>query len=73
MTSPTPDRILRIKVVLDRTSLSRATLYRKVAAGTFPRQRKLNTRCAGWLESEVTAWMHNPVYYSVEDHAAAQL
>jgi prophage regulatory protein len=67
MTQETPDRILRLKAVLNRTSLSRATLYRKVAAGTFPRQRKLSTRCAGWLESEVNAWMQNPMFYSVAD------
>ena len=31
-----PDRILRLTAVLDRTGLSRSTLYRKVDAGTFP-------------------------------------
>lgn len=30
MTAHTPDRILRLNAVLDRTGLSRATLYRKV-------------------------------------------
>lgn len=73
MASDKPERILRLKAVLARTSISRATIYRKVAAGTFPRQRKLNARCAGWLESEIDAWMQNPMFYSVEDHATARL
>lgn len=61
------DRILRIKTVLDRTGLSRSTLYRKVQNGTFPRQVRISTRCAGWRESAVTAWMRNPMFFSVDD------
>ena len=65
-----PNRILRIKAVLDRTGLSRATLYRKVAAGTFPRNIAISTRCTGWREAAVNEWLRNPMFYSVEDHAA---
>ncbi len=66
MTTETPERILRINAVLDRTGLTRSTLYRKVAAGTFPRQVKLSARCAGWQESAVNAWLRNPVCYGTE-------
>src|SRR4051812_43386529 len=59
------DCILRIKTVLRRTGLTRSTLYRKIHAGTFPRQVRISTRCAGWYESAVTAWLHNPMFYSV--------
>lgn len=62
-----PDRILRLPVVLDRTGLSRSTLYRKVQAGTFPRQVRIAARCAGWRESAVNAWMRNPMFFSVDD------
>jgi prophage regulatory protein len=61
------DRILRLPAVLDRTGLSRSTLYRKVDAGTFPRQLRIATRCAGWRESAVNEWMQNPMFYSVDD------
>jgi len=67
MTTDTPDRILRLNTVLDRTGLSRSTLYRKVQTGTFPKQLRIATRCAGWRESAVSAWMRNPMFYSVED------
>jgi hypothetical protein len=40
MTEQPPDRILRLSAVLDRTGLTRATLYRKIQQGTFP------SRCA---------------------------
>ncbi|WP_419808604.1 helix-turn-helix transcriptional regulator [Sphingomonas sp.] len=67
MTSDTPDRILRLKTVLERTGLSRSTLYRKVEARTFPKQIKISTRCAGWRESAVKAWLHNPMFYSADE------
>ena len=67
MTAQFPDRILRLNTVLDRTGLSRATLYRKVADGTFPKQIRIATRCMGWRESAINDWLRNPMFYSVGD------
>jgi len=67
MTADTNDRILRIGTVLDRTGLSRSTLYRKIQNGTFPKQVRISVRCAGWRESAVNAWMRNPMFFGVED------
>lgn len=66
--SDTPDRFLRINAVLDRTGLSRSTMYRKMQNGTFPRNVQISTRCAGWRESAIEAWLRNPMFYSIEDH-----
>lgn len=68
MQTNTPDRILRLNAVLDRTGLSRSTLYRKMQSGTFPQNVRISTRCAGWRESAVEAWMRNPMSYEAEDH-----
>jgi prophage regulatory protein len=68
--STTPDRILRLPAVLERTGLSRSTLYRKIAQGTFPKQISISLRCAGWRESQISEWMRNPKFYSVEDQPA---
>jgi prophage regulatory protein len=67
ITSDKPDRILRLPAVLERTGLSRSTLYRKIQAGTFPPQLAISKRCAGWRESSVTEWLRNPVFYHIED------
>lgn len=67
MISDASDRILRLKAVLDRTGLSRSTLYRKIQDGTFPRQVHISTRCAGWRESAVNEWMRNPMVFSAND------
>jgi len=58
-----PDRIMWLKDVLQRTSLRRATLYRKIEKGTFPRQIQLSVRCVGWRASAIEKWLANPMFY----------
>lgn len=64
----TPDRILRLNAVLDRTGLSRSTLFRKMQARTFPKNVQISARCVGWRESAVEAWMRSPMFYQAADH-----
>ncbi len=70
LTDEASDRILRLNAVLDRTGLSRATMYRKIENGTFPPQIKIAARCIGWRESAIKEWLRNPVLYSAERHQA---
>ncbi len=65
--SDQPDRILRIKTVLERTGLSRSTLYRRIQEGRFPKQIAISARCAGWRESSVSEWLRNPMFFRAED------
>lgn len=60
MQTETPDRILRLKSVLERTGLTRSSLYRKMHAGTFPKSIQIAPRCAGWRESAINAWIAAP-------------
>ncbi|MGJ4931589.1 helix-turn-helix transcriptional regulator [Bradyrhizobium sp. HKCCYLS2038] len=62
-----PDRIIRLKTVVARTGLSRSTIYRKIAEGTFPAQLKISSNGTGWHESEVSRWMADPVGWRTED------
>jgi prophage regulatory protein len=57
------ERIIRLKTVLSRTGLSRSTLYRKIADGTFPRQVPISVHGAGWHESAVNRWIADPSFY----------
>jgi prophage regulatory protein len=61
------ERIIRLKTVLDRTGLSRATLYRKIGEGTFPRQVRISVHGAGWHESAINRWIANPTAYREGD------
>lgn len=60
MPNAEPQRILRIGTVLERTGLSRSTLYRKIEEGTFPRQVRIAERAVGWRESAVAGWVEDP-------------
>ncbi|HTV82349.1 MAG TPA: AlpA family transcriptional regulator [Acidobacteriaceae bacterium] len=54
------DRIVRMKTVLARTGLSRSTIYRKIAEGTFPPRIKISINGAGWKESDIDRWIADP-------------
>ncbi|CAL79856.1 putative Prophage CP4-57 regulatory protein [Bradyrhizobium sp. ORS 278] len=56
-----PDRIIRLRTVLARTGLSRSTIYRKIAEGTFPAPLKISTNGSGWHDSEINSWIADPV------------
>ena len=63
---PTPDRIIRLKTVVARTGLSRSTLYRKIADGTFPTQLRISIHGAGWHESDIDLWVNDPAGWRPE-------
>lgn len=60
---PEPDRIIRLKTVINRSGLSRSTVYRKISEGTFPQKVKLSLNGVGWRESELNRWIANPAAY----------
>ena len=61
-----PRKILRLPVVLDRTGLSRSTVYLRVTEGRFPRPVSLGTRAVGWIETEVEEWIARQIEVSRE-------
>jgi prophage regulatory protein len=63
MPTDSAPHILRLKSVLERTGLSRSTLYRKMRDGTFPKALRISAGCIGWRESDVDAWLRNPECY----------
>ena len=64
--SDNSNRFLRLNAVLDKTGLSRSTLYRKIDEGTFPKQITIGARCVAWLESDIEEWMRKPMCYAAE-------
>ena len=52
-------KFLRIKDVIAKTGLQKASVYCAISKGEFPAQLKLSDRCVGWNEAEVEAWMRN--------------
>lgn len=54
----------RLRDVLRLTSLTRPTLYRRIAAGRFPPPVHLGGRVCGWSHIALQAWIADP-----ENHA----
>lgn len=48
--------LLRRHEVERQTGLSRATIYRQMDAGTFPRPRRIGQRAVAWPQHEIEAW-----------------
>ena len=51
-----PGRLLPIREVMRETGLHRATIYRRINAGEFPRSIRLGTRTVRWAEADIEAW-----------------
>jgi prophage regulatory protein len=55
--------LLPMKIVTHITSLSRATIYRRVAAGTFPKPISLGGRRVAFAREDLDRWIANPMNY----------
>ena len=54
-------RILRIKQVIDKTGLSRSTIYALIARGDFVKSIAIGVRAIGFVEEEVDTWIKQRV------------
>lgn len=50
-------KLLKLKIVISMTSLSKASIYRQVNAGTFPAPIRIGPRSVAWLVSEIESWI----------------
>lgn len=53
--------IIRLPEVTQQTGLSKATIYRLINEGKFPKQFKLGQRSSGWLASEINQWVEQRI------------
>lgn len=60
------DSLLRMARVRERTGLSPATIYRREAAGTFPKRVAIGTRSVAWYESDISDFVAAPMGYRIE-------
>ncbi|WP_325950356.1 helix-turn-helix transcriptional regulator [Pseudomonas sp. s4] len=56
MSAKTIRRFIKLAGVKDLTALSTSEIYRRIGAGTFPKQVTLGPKSVVWIESEVLAW-----------------
>ena len=56
-------RLLRLPEVIERTRLSRSTIYlrMKLKEASFPRPINLGPRTVVWMESEIEEWIEERI------------
>ena len=54
-------RIVRLPEVMDRTGLSRSSIYNFLLAGSFPSRIKLGARSIGFLEADINDWISSKI------------
>ncbi len=52
-------KLLRIKQVVEMTTLSRSTIYRLIDKGEFPKGKNLSSRTVVWNESDIAGWIND--------------
>ena len=50
-------RLLRLEQVIEKTGMSRASVYRRLADKTFPRPRRCGPNSIRFVEDEVDEWI----------------
>jgi prophage regulatory protein len=50
-------KINRLPEVINKTGLSRSSIYLRMSNGEFPKSISLGGRAVGWLESDINEWL----------------
>ncbi|AXI46520.1 hypothetical protein C1J03_11125 [Sulfitobacter sp. SK012] len=69
-------RVLKLKTVVETTSLSRATIYVMMGRGEFPKPIRLGRRAVAWRETDVLNLLSSRAtvsYPETEQMGAAKL
>jgi prophage regulatory protein len=53
-----PDAMLKLPTVIERTGLSRASIYRLMRVGLFPQKYPIALRAVAWKRSEIENWIN---------------
>jgi prophage regulatory protein len=56
-TNPPTMRFIRVREAIEKTGLSKSSIYDLMAQGQFPQTVRLGGRSVAFVEGEVDAWM----------------
>jgi prophage regulatory protein len=51
------NNIIRLKATIQKTGLSKSSIYSLLAENKFPKRVQLSARSIGFLESEIDSWI----------------
>lgn len=52
-------RLLRLTEVMKITGIARATIYKKINEGSFPKPLKISATCVRWRSDEIEQWIED--------------
>lgn len=55
------NKVIRLKEVVQLTTLSRSSIYRLMSENNFPNSIKLGDRAVAWLQVEVEQWLEQRI------------
>jgi prophage regulatory protein len=67
--APKP-RLIRRAEVIARVSLARSTIYKRIAAGEFPRPIPIGGGRVAWIQSDIDNWINERLAEAGRDAAA---
>ncbi len=50
-------KVLKLKTVIEKTTLCHSTIYKLISENNFPKPIDLTGRAVGWVDSEVDSWI----------------
>lgn len=56
-TRPLTKRLIRLGEVMKTSAKSRASIYRAMDAGEFPRSVRIGSNSVAWVADEISAWL----------------
>lgn len=56
---PVISKLFPLPAVIEISTLSRASVYRRVKAGTFPKPIKIGERRVAWRSEDIHTWLAN--------------
>lgn len=56
------ENFLRLKDVINRTGLTKGSIYHYMKKGLFPKNISLSSKIVVWLESEIDNWIDKQIY-----------
>mgnify|MGYP000558673185 FL=1 len=54
-------KVLKLKSVIEKTTLCHSTIYKLISEGDFPKPIDLTGRAVGWVDAEVDSWILSKV------------
>jgi len=51
-----PKKFLRLPAVIEMVGMKRATIYKRIKAGTFPEPVQIGPRAVAWDETALAKW-----------------